>query len=637
MVAVSTSAHTPSVTTGEGGGRPRSRARSIGPEIAVVAVALALNLWNLSANGYANTYYAAAVRSMSVNWHNFGYGAVDPGGWITTDKPPFALWVQALSARVFGFSSWSLLVPQAFAGAAAVVLVLWMVRRTWGRAAGLVAGLVLATTPVAVAVSRSNNPDSMLVLLVTAAAAALLCAVETGRLPWLLAAAGLLAAAFLTKLLAALIVLPALWLTYLVFTRRPWRVRVLHLVAATGLLAALCGGWVLAVDRTPLSSRPWIGSSTDGTAADLVLGYNGIGRITGAEQGFAGGGFPRGGGGFAFGGIDQFGGAPGIARLFNAGMGDQVMWLAPVAAATALAGLWVAWRWRGRDPGQAAIVVLLGTWAATTFAVFSYAQGIFHNYYVSLLAPAVAGLAGVGFALVRRAGPRGRLPAAAVLVITALVQLVLLRRVDAYHWLRPTVTILLLAVAAGLVWTAWSRSADARSPRVLTGLLATGVVAAVAAPALWSFAGDRYAANGTFPDARPVAATGLGAIGGGPGGFGGGLDEAMLDWLRDQRSGERWLVAVGGIQQAAGAIINGDSVLPMGGFSGSDPAMTSARLVQLVRDGDLRFVLTGGGFGGPGGFGGGGIDSVVTSACTEVPDYAGLYDCLGKADAITDL
>jgi 4-amino-4-deoxy-L-arabinose transferase-like glycosyltransferase len=214
---------------------------------------------------------------------------------------------------------------------------------------------------------------------------------------------------------------------------------------------------------------------------------------------------------------------------------------------------------------------------------------------------------------------------------------VLLRRVDAYHWLRPTVTILLLAVAAGLVWTAWSRSADARSPRVLTGLLATGVVAVVAAPALWSFAGDRYAANGTFPDARPVAATGLGAIGGGPGGFGGGLDEAMLDWLRDQRSGERWLVAVGGIQQAAGAIINGDSVLPMGGFSGSDPAMTSARLVQLVRDGDLRFVLTGGGFGGPGGFGGGGIDSVVTSACTEVPDYAGLYDCLGKADAITDL
>jgi 4-amino-4-deoxy-L-arabinose transferase-like glycosyltransferase len=478
----------------------------------------------------------------------------------------------------------------------------------------------------------------MLVLLVTAAAAALLSAVETGRLPWLLAAASLLAAAFLTKLLAALIVLPALWLTYLVFTRRPWRVRVLHLVAATGLLAVLCGGWVLAVDRTSLSSRPWIGSSTDGSAADLVLGYNGIGRITGAEQGF-GGGFPGGGGGFpGGGGIDQFGGEPGIARLFNAGMGDQVMWLAPVAAATAVAGLWVAWRRRGRDPGQAAIVVLLGTWAATTFVVFSYAQGIFHNYYVSLLAPAVAGLAGIGAALVRRAGPRGRVVAAAVLVVTALVQLVLLRRVDAYHWLRPTVTILLLAVAAGLVWTAWSRTADARSPRTLAGLLATGVVALIAAPAIWSFAGDRYAANGTFPDARPVAATGFGAGGGGPGGpggFGGGL-EAMLDWLRDQRSGERWLVAVGGVQQAAAAIIDGDSIMPMGGFSGTDPAMTPARLAQLVRDGELRFVLTGGGFGGPGGFSGGGIDAVVTSACTEVPDYAGsgLYDCQNKADAI---
>ena len=634
MVAVSTPERTPGVTTGEGGGRPRRRVRPLWPEIAVVAVALALNLWNLGANGYANTYYAAAVRSMTQSWHNFLYGAVDPGGWITTDKPPFALWVQALSARVFGFSSWSLLVPEALAGTAAVVLVMWMVRRTWGRAPGLVAGLALAATPVAVAVSRSNNPDCMLMLLVTAAAAALLYAVESGRLPWLLAASGLLAAAFLTKLLAALIVLPALWLTYLVFTRRPWRVRVLHLVAATGLLAALCAGWVLAVDRTPLSSRPWIGSSTDGTAADLVLGYNGIGRITGAEQGFGGGSFPR-GGGFGFGGgIDQFGGAPGIGRLFNAGMGDQVMWLAPVAAATAVAGLWVAWRRRGRDPGQAAIVVLLSTWAVTTFTVFSYAQGIFHNYYVSLLAPAVAGLAGIGVAMVRRAGPGGRVVAAAVLVLTALVQFVLLRRVDAYHWLRPTVTILLLAAAAGLVWTAWSRAADACSPRVLTGLLVTGVVALIAAPTVWAFAGDRYAANGTFPDARPVATSGFGAVGGGPGGFGGGLDETMLDWLREQRSGERWLVAVGGIQQAAGAIINGDSVMPMGGFSGSDPAMTPARLAQLVRDGELRFVLTGGGFGGPGGFSGGGIDSIVTTACTEVPDYSGLYDCQGKADAI---
>ena len=202
----------------------RATLRSLAPEIAVAAAALALNLWNLSVNGYGNTYYAAAVRSMSESWHNFFYASVDPGGWITVDKPPLALWVQAFSIRLFGYSSWSMFVPGALAGAAAVALVMWMVRRTWGRAPGLIAGLVLATTPVAVAVARSNNPDGMLLLLVTAAAAALLHAVESGRLAWLLGAAGLVAAAFLTKLLAALIVLPALWLAYLLFARRPWRV-----------------------------------------------------------------------------------------------------------------------------------------------------------------------------------------------------------------------------------------------------------------------------------------------------------------------------------------------------------------------------------------------------------------------------
>jgi 4-amino-4-deoxy-L-arabinose transferase-like glycosyltransferase len=620
--------------------------RSRLPEIAVVAVALALNLWNLSTNGYGNTYYAAAVRSMSHSWHDFFYASVDPGGWITVDKPPLALWVQALSVRLFGYSSWSMLVPGALAGAAAVALVVAMVRRSWGRAPGLIAGITLATTPVAVAVARSNNPDGMLALLVTAAAFALLRAVEAGRLRWLLGAAALVAAAFLTKLLAALIVLPALWLAYLLFARRPWRVRVAHLVAATGLLTVLCAGWVLAVDHTPLSSRPWIGGSTDGSAADLVLGYNGIGRITGAEQGPGGGGFPGGGfpgGGFPGGGIDQFGGQPGIGRLFNAGMGDQIMWLAPVAVAAVIGGLWVTRRRQDGDHSRAALVVLLGTWAVTTFAVFSYAQGIFHNYYVSLLAPALAGLVGVGAAVVHRTGSWGRLAAAAVVATTAAVQLVLLRRIDAYNWLRPTVTIVLLAIAAGL--------ASAASRRTRSRLVVAAVGVMLVAPAVWSFAGGRTAQNPTFPDSRPATAAALagpfGAGGpggsggpGGPGGFGGGLDEDVLTWLRDQSDGERWLVAVGGVQQATAAIIDGDSVMPMGGFSGGDPAMAPAQLAQLVRDGQLRFVLTSGlgGFGGPGGLGAGAdISSIVSTACTAVPSVAdGLYDCAGKDDAIAE-
>ena len=302
----------------------------------------------------------------------------------------------------------------------------------------------------------------------------------------------------------------------------------------------------------------------------------------------------------------------------------------------------------------AAIVVLLSTWALTAFAVFSYAQGIFHNYYVSLMAPALAGLVGIGTAVVHRTGPRGRFVVAAVVATTAAVQLVLLRRVDAYNWLRPTVTIVLLAIAAALAATARSRTGALPSPRTLTRLIVTGAMAMLVAPAIWSFSGDRTAQNPTFPDARPATAAALaGAFGaggpdgpGGPGGFGGGLDEDLLEWLRDQSDGERWLVTVSGVQQATAAIIDGDSVMPMGGFSGGDPAMTPARLAELVRDGELRFVLTGGGFGGlggPGGLGGGGfggganISSIVSTACTEVPSVAdGLYDCKGKAGAITE-
>jgi 4-amino-4-deoxy-L-arabinose transferase-like glycosyltransferase len=455
-------------------------------------------------------------------------------------------------------------------------------------------------------------------------------------------------AAFLTKLLVALIVLPALWLTYMVFAPRPWRIRILHLLAGSAVVVAISAGWVLAVDRTPLASRPWIGSSTDGSAADLVLGYNGIGRITGADQGAGGGTFPGGGFGGAFGGgIDQFGGEPGVTRLFNAGMGDQVMWLAPLAATAAVAGLYGVARHRRRDT-RAAAVVLFSGWAATTFVVFSFAQGIFHNYYVSLLAPAIAALVGIGVSQLRQAGRRGRTVAAVAVAVTAGLQLVLLRRVEAYTWLRPTVTITLLAVTAGLGWSAWRRERD--SQRTITGLVGAGVALVLVAPTVWSWAGDRYAPAGTFPDARPATSSTLGGVSG-QGGFaafggtGGGLDEAMLAWLRNEQEEERWIVAVGSVQQASAAIIAGDSVMPMGGFTGSDPAMTTDRLTTLVRDGDLRFVLTGG-FG----LGGGGALTAVTNACTEVPPTtwgadgeqpAGgtgggstLYDCQDKADAI---
>jgi 4-amino-4-deoxy-L-arabinose transferase-like glycosyltransferase len=668
------------------------------PEVSLALGALVLNAWSLSRNEWGNTYYAAAARSMTRSWKNFFYGALDPGGWITVDKPPFALWFQAASAKLFGFSSWSILLPSAVAGALAVYLLTVTVRRVWGRTAGLIAGATLMLTPTVLAVSRSNNPDATLMLCAVAAAWATERAISTRRGRWMVLAGAFCGMAFLTKLLAAGLVMPGMWLAYLLVARVSWRARVGHLALATLTFVAVAGVWVVAADLVPVGDRPYIGGSTDGTATDLILGYNGLGRVSGGD-GNRGGGF---GGGFAntsAGGfsVDEFGGTPGIGRLFNNGMGDQVMWLFPVAVTAAIAGAVVAARRRRLDPRLGSIV-LFGGWAAVTYLVFAEAQGTYHNYYVSLLAPALAALVGAGTALAREHGRTGRVVAAGAIALTAALQLHLLQRIEAYTALRTFVPV---GLALGVI--SWLMLAGLREPppELVRGTLAATVLIALAAPAIWSYSGTQHAQSGTFPDARPTASStlaagpagrqppgalalpgrgqvpngqvpngqipngqipnGRGTARGGaaaPGGFNlgsflggaGGLDDATLTWLRDQRTTEKWLVAVSSSMQASAAIIAGDSVMAMGGFSGSDPAMTQARLAKLVRDGDLRFVQAGGGgfggFGGNGGGGGGGgggasVTTVVTQACTAVSAtrWAGtgtssIYDCQGKADAI---
>src|SRR5262245_47721718 len=271
----------------------------------VLAVAAVLRVWSLDQNGYANTYYAAAVRSMLESPSNFVFGAFDAGGLQSVDKPPLALWLQALSAQVFGFSSWSLLLPQALAGIAAVWLLYRLVARTFGPPAGIVAALALAVTPVAVAVDRDNNPDALLVLLLVAAVYAGVRAAQDGSLRWLLATAGLVGLAFNTKMGIALLVVPGLALAYAAWAPLPLRRRVGHLAAATGVLVVACGWWVALVALTPAGDRPWIGGTSDNSALGLLLEYNGLGRLTGQEGGTSNGGF---------GGILS-GGQPGLLRL----------------------------------------------------------------------------------------------------------------------------------------------------------------------------------------------------------------------------------------------------------------------------------------------------------------------------------
>ncbi len=340
-------------------------------------------------------------------------------------------------------------------------------------------------------------------------------------------------------------------------------------------------------------------------------------------------------------------------------MGDQVIWLAPLAGAAVIGGF-VAWaRRRRRGPGLGSLVMWTG-WLGLSYLVFAYAGGIFHNYYVALTAPSIAALVGIGVALVRRARPSGLLFAAAALAATAMLQVVFLDRVDAVQGLRSLIPIGLVLAAGALVGAAVIRSASVPLRRIG---VAGGLTMALVAPAVWSASALSQPASGTFPDAWPTSAAAVGFGGGrfpgggpvglpaggsgggqrgGPGGFG-GLSDAELDWLKSQRTTEKWLVAVDSSMQASAAIIAGDSVMAMGGFSGSDPAMTPSELAHLVQTGRLRFVMAGGGgFGGPGGFArGGGVSSLVEQVCAPVSasnwggqGASGIYDCAGRAAAL---
>ena len=262
---------------------------------AVLVLALVLNCWALSRNGYGNTYYSAAARSMSESWHNFFFAALDPGGFISIDKPPVSVWFQAASVWAFGVSSWSLLLPSALAGTAAVALLWCTVRRQFGALAAFVAALILAISPVSVAVNRLNLPEPYMILLLVAAAWAVVRSFDARRAwPWLVGAGVLIGLAFNVKMLAALIPTPALGLAVVIGARGSWgrRIGLGALVAAVAL--GVSASWTIVVDHVPAADRPYVGGSTNDTVGDLIFGYNGLNRIEGQAGGGPGGG-PAGG------------------------------------------------------------------------------------------------------------------------------------------------------------------------------------------------------------------------------------------------------------------------------------------------------------------------------------------------------
>jgi 4-amino-4-deoxy-L-arabinose transferase-like glycosyltransferase len=542
-------------------------------------------LWGLGASGWANSFYSAAAQAGSVSWKAFFFGSSDAGNSITVDKTPASLWLMALSVRMFGLSSWSILVPQALCGVAAVGLLYTTVRRWFSPAAGLLAGAVMALTPIAVLMFRFNNPDALLVLLLVAAAYTTARAIETASTRWLALTGVLVGFGFLTKMLQALLVVPAFALAYLVAAPTGFWRRVRQLLIAGGAMVAGAGWWVALVELIPASARPYIGGSQTNSILELALGYNGFGRLTGDEVGSVGGGGAGPGPGPGPGGNGGgMWGATGWTRMFDAESGGQVAWLLPAALLLLVAGLVLAGRAVRTDRTRAAFM-MWGGWLVVTAGTFSFMAGIYHAYYEVALAPAIGALVGMGgVALWRRRDLLSTVVLAAVVAVTAIWSSVLLARSATFlPWLRPLVLVVGLLAAVALV--AVRLGADRLPgllPRVATAaVLGAAVAAGLAGPAAYALDTASTGHTGSIPTAGPAVA----GARGGPGGFGG----------PGPGGGQFRGPNGGGAQGGPGGFAPGGFPPGAGGQGGRVPGGLAGGTQPVP--GQLR----GGGAGGPGG------------------------------------
>ena len=591
--------------------------------VALLSATAVLYLWGLGSAGWANPYYAAAAQAGTQNLTAWLFGSLDPGNAITVDKPPAALWVMALSGRLFGFTPFTMLLPQALMGVASVGVLYAAVRRVSGPGAGLIAGAALAVTPVAASMFRYNNPDALLVLLLVIAAYLMVRAIESARSRWLVLAGVVLGLAFLTKMLQAFLVVPGFALAFLVAAPVGLWHRVGKLAAGAAAMIATAGSFLMLVSLWPADSRPYIGGSTDNSLLQLALGYNGIQRVTGGEGPVGGPGDGGPGGGPGGGANLFFGGDPGLTRLFGASMGTEASWLLPAAVIGLVAGLWFTRR-TARTAFVRAGLLLWGGWLVVTGAVFSFMDGIIHPYYTVALAPAVAALVSICTAELWRGrrfrGPR--LTLAAMSASTGVWAFILLDRApDWFPWLRWVVLVVSVVTAAVIAAGAH------RLGRWAVGVAAAALVAAAAAPAAYAVQTASHISTGPGTMSGPAAAQHGGPGGpdgpGGPRGRGGPArsiaDNAELQAMLTATD-TRWAAAgVGSMGTADLALRTGASVMAIGGFTGGDDSPTLEQFQGYVADGQVRYFIASdrgpGGPGSPGGPGGG------SGASTEITEW----------------
>jgi len=526
----------------------------------VLLIAAALRLWRLEDNGFGTAYYAAGVRSMMQSAWLFFYNAFDPAGFISLDKPPVAFWIQTVFAWLLGYGGWTIHLPQALAGVASVALLYRLVRWPFGVPAAICAALLLALMPIAVAVDRSNNTDSWLVLFLLLAAATAL----RGRGLSLVLSMALLGVAFNVKMLAALVCGPPLLAGWLIASPLDWRRRFAWMAASGLTLAVVSLAWAAAFDLTPKPSRPYAGSSYDNSMLELVVIHNGLERFVRPPRLASSATAP------AAPRFELHDSVPvGPLRLADANLAAQFAWTLPLAVLGALLG------WRRR----AAPIALWGTWALAYGIVFSAAGGIFHAYYLSVLAPPIAALAGIGCFELWRRGPK---PLALGLAATALWQGYVVAQ--SLGWQSSWIGFPLVGLAAGIA-AAWRGK---RPPAVIGG------IALLVLPAMWALSTLFSPGNLTLPSASLPRWLGI------DDGRGPILsrqyrtltdDPKLHAFLQLNRGQARFLLATSNALLAAPVIIHtGQPVMAFGGFFGNDPVISVEGFAKMAEQGEVRFV-----------------------------------------------
>lgn len=657
--------------------------------VLILLVAGFLSIWGIWNEGYSNEFYAACVKSMTLSWHNFFFVSLDPGGFVTVDKPPVSLWVQAIFARVLGFHGWSMILPECLAAVASVAIIYHIVERHFGKVAGLVSALALALSPIFITVSKTNNMDSVLILFMVLATWAMMVAADKGQLRYLILSVVLLGIAYNAKTLEAFLILPALYATYFFTANIKWRKRVWHLVVATVVLAVISLSWSIIVDLTPASERPYVDNSTNNSELQLALGYNGLQRLTGsmsvgessttsgsanssstnstynangmgnAKNGQTTEGLEMNGeksmslggsAGSSSGGMFNTG-SKGIFRMFSESLGGQDSWLLPFALFAILALILRMRKASGEDADTRRKLlrnlIMWGGSVLTMYVWFSVA-GFFHQYYISVLAPGIAALVGIGLVEMWKMYKTDGLTSFVLplaLAVTTAVQILMLT----YYPTWAVVMIPLVAVFAGIstliLFAAkiMHKDLSRKMPLICVVICLAGLFIT---PAVWSYTPILLGVSGGMPSAGPSTSTssfgggnmpsgGSKPSGGVPGaqdgqtdgqngsngtnstsssatnssdgsknsfskggsGFGSesSSNTKLISFLTKNNTGEKWLVAVPDCSTAESIILaTGKPVMALGGFSGNDKILTVSSLSKMVKEGLIKYYMIGG-------------------------------------------